>query len=60
MEPPNPISSVFDPESAETLHSLPREAMDVPSLGTRKVSLDRALSSLISLEMSLLLAEGLN
>ena len=35
---------------------LPREVVDVSCLGTFKVTLDRALSNLISLKMSLLIA----
>ena len=38
---------------------LPREEADAPSLETFKVRLDGALSNLISLKMSLLMAEGL-
>jgi len=37
-----------------------REVVDAPSLETFKVRLDRALSSLIWLEMSLLIARGLD
>jgi len=39
-------------------HWLPREVVDVPSLETFKVSLDRPLSNLIWLKMSLLIAKG--
>jgi len=38
---------------------MPREVVDAPSLETFKVRLDRALSNLISLEMSLCTAGGL-
>ncbi len=41
-------------------HRLPREAVDAPSLETFKARLDGALSNLIWLEMSLLLAGGLD
>jgi len=37
-------------------HRLPREAVDTQSLETFKVRLDRALSILIQLKMSLLIA----
>jgi len=40
-------------------HRLPREVGDAPSLGTFKVRLDGALSNLIQLKMSLLVAGGL-
>ena len=40
-------------------HRLPREVVDAPSLETFKARLDRALSNLIQLNMSLLTAEGL-
>jgi len=40
-------------------HRLPREVVDAPSLGTFKVRLDGALSNLIQLKMSLLMAQGL-
>jgi len=39
-------------------HRLPREVVDAPSLGTLKVRLDRALSNLVWLKMSLLTAGG--
>jgi len=39
---------------------LPREVADAPSLATFKVRLDRALSNLIYLKMSLLIAGGLD
>jgi len=38
---------------------LPREVVEAPSLETFNVRLDRALSNLIQLKMSLLTAEGL-
>jgi len=41
-------------------HRLPRAAVDTPSLETFKVRLDRALSNLIQLKMSLLTAAGLD
>jgi len=41
-------------------HRLPREVVDSPSLETFKVRLDGALSSLIQLKMSLLIAGGLD
>jgi len=37
-------------------HRLPREVVDAPSLETFKVKLDEALSNLIELKMSLLIA----
>ena len=37
-------------------HRLPGEVADAPSLGTFKVSLDGALSNVIKLKMSLLIA----
>jgi len=40
-------------------NKLPREVVDVPSLETFNVQLDRALSSLIKLKMSWLIAEVL-
>ena len=40
-------------------HRLPREVVDAPSLEALKVRLNGALSSLIYLEMSLLIAERL-
>ena len=40
-------------------HGLPREVVEAPSLETFKTRLDRALSTLISLVVSLLAAEGL-
>jgi len=40
-------------------NGLPRELVDVPSLGTFKVRLDGALSNLVYLKMSLLTAERL-
>ena len=39
-------------------NGLPRELVDVPSLGTFKVRLDGALSNLVYLKMSLLTAGG--
>jgi len=39
---------------------LPREMIDAPSLGTFKARLDGALSNLIQLKMSLLMAGGLD
>jgi len=39
---------------------LPREVVDAPSLETFQARLDRALSNLIQLKMSLLIAEGLD
>jgi len=39
---------------------LPREVVDAPSLETSKARLDRALSNLIELNMSLLTAGGLD
>ena len=39
---------------------LPREVVDDPSLETFKVRLDEALSNLIQLKMSLLIAGGLD
>ncbi len=44
----------------EHWNRLPREVVDAPSLETFKARLDRALSNLIWLEMSLLLAGGLD
>ena len=44
----------------EHWHRLPREVVDAPSLETFKARLDGALSNLIWLEMSLLLAGGLD
>ena len=41
-------------------HRLPGEAVDAPSLETVKVRLDGALSNLIELKMSQLIAEGLD
>jgi len=41
-------------------HRLPREVVDAPSLETFKVRLDGALSSLVWLKMSLLMAGGLD
>ena len=41
-------------------HRLPREVVDAPSLETFQVRLDGALSNLISLKMSLLIAGGLD
>jgi len=41
-------------------NGLPREAVEVQSLQTFKTRLDRALSTLISLAMSLLAAGGLD
>jgi len=43
---------------AKPWHRLPREAVEAPSLETLKARLDRALSNLVSLEMSLLTAGG--
>jgi len=40
-------------------HRLPREVVDAPSLEKFKVRLDRALSNLIQLKMTLLTAGGL-
>jgi len=40
-------------------HRLPREVVDAPSLETFKVRLDRALSNLVWLKMSLLTAGAL-
>jgi len=40
-------------------HKMSREAVEVPSLKTLKARLDRALSNLIRLKMSLLTVEGL-
>jgi len=37
-------------------HRLPREVVDAPSLGTFKARLDRSLSDLVWLKMSLLTA----
>lgn len=39
-------------------HRLPKEVVDAPFLGMFKVRLDRALSDLPQLKMSLLTAEG--
>jgi len=39
---------------------LPREVVDAPSLGTLQARLDGALSSLIWVKMSLLMAGGLD
>ena len=39
---------------------LPREVVDAPSLETFKARLDRALSNLIYLKMSLLIAGGVD
>jgi len=41
-------------------HGLPREVVEAPSLETFKTRLDRALSTLISLAVSLLAAGGLD
>ena len=41
-------------------HRLPREVVDAPSLETFQVRLDRVLSNLIWLKMSLLTAGGLD
>jgi len=41
-------------------HRLPREVGDAPSLETFKVRLDGALSNLIQLKMTLLIAGGLD
>ena len=41
-------------------HRLPREVVDAPSLETFQVRLDGALSNLIELKMSLLMAGGLD
>jgi len=41
-------------------HRLPREVVDAPSLETFKARLDRALSNLMELKMSLLAAGGLD
>jgi len=41
-------------------NTLPREVADAPFLETFKVRLDRALSNLIWLKMSLLIAGGLD
>jgi len=41
-------------------HGLPREVVDAPSLETFKVRLDGALSNLIWLKMSPLIAGGLD
>jgi len=38
----------------------PREVVDAPSLETFKVRLDRPLSNLVSLKMSLITAAGLD
>jgi len=40
-------------------HRLPREVVEAPSLETFKARLDRALSNLVWLKMSLLTAGGL-
>jgi len=40
------------------VNRLPREVVDAPSLETFKARLDRVLSNLISLKMSLLTAGG--
>jgi len=44
---------------AKPWHRFPREVVDAPSLETFKARLDGALSNLIWLKMSLLVAEGL-
>jgi len=41
-------------------HRLPREVVDAPSLETFKARLDGALSNLLQLKMSLLVAGGLH
>jgi len=41
-------------------HMLPREVVDAPSLETFKIRLDRALSNLVELMMSLLIGGGLD
>jgi len=41
-------------------HRLPRGVVDAPSLETFKVRLDAALSNMIELKMSLLMAGGLD
>jgi len=41
-------------------NKLPREGVDATSLESFKIRLDRALSNLMELQMSLLTAEGLD
>jgi len=49
----------FTMRVVEHWHRLPSEAVDAPSLETFKARLDRTLSNLIWLKMSLLIAGGL-
>jgi len=49
----------FTRREAKPCHRLPREGILFPSLETFEVRLDRALSSLVWLKMSLLTAGGL-
>ncbi|KAK4823916.1 hypothetical protein QYF61_008129 [Mycteria americana] len=51
---------VFYDKGGETLEQLPREVVHAPSLETFKVRLDGALSNLICLKMSLLIAGWLD
>jgi len=51
---------VFTVRVVKPWHRLPREVVDAPSLATFKVRLDGALSNLIWLKMSLLIAGGLD
>jgi len=44
----------------EHRHRLPREVVDAPSLETLKARLDEALSNLVYLKMSLVIAWGLD
>jgi len=50
---------LFTMRMVKLWHSLPREAVDAPSLEVFKARLDGALSNLIYWEMSLLMAGGL-
>ncbi|MCQ4078940.1 hypothetical protein FK519_29735 [Klebsiella pneumoniae] len=50
----------FTMRVVEHWHRLPSKVVDAPSLETFKARLDEALSNLIWLEMSLLLAGGLD
>jgi len=54
------IRKKFFTRVVKPLHRLPREMGDAPSLETFKVRLDGALSNLIQLKMSLLVAGGLD
>jgi len=51
---------VFTVRVMKPWHRLPREVVDAPSLETFQVRLDGALSDLIELKISLLIAGGLD